>query len=165
MNPNIAFGSNLKSDSVPNADETLRLIANLPAPGGIEGRVISGLRSTPRSRSVLNWPRLWNDKESWFRSAAAAAIVCVIVGGSWGVYSRVQSTAAAIVRPHAGSVNGFSNAGAVRVPQTLPVAVVAPPASDEPQKAHRKAKAQAPKKSKTNAVIKPATGPSVPAER
>ena len=106
-----------------NADVTLRLIAHLPAPEGLEDRLLAGIRSAPPSGRVLKWPG-----EEWLRTAAAAAIVFVIVGGGWRIYSRVQPGSAVAAPPHAGNAGGFSNAGAVRVPQTVPSPVVAPPA-------------------------------------
>jgi hypothetical protein len=55
------------------------------------------------------------------RSAAAAAIVFVVAGGGWGVYTRVEQNqpARVIVMP-ARMPGGFGGAGAIRVPQTLP---------------------------------------------
>ena len=58
------------------------------------------------------------------RTAAAAAIVFVVAGGGWGVYTRVQQ-----VQPSQGDrrcprgcqrPDGFSSAGAMRTPETLP---------------------------------------------
>jgi hypothetical protein len=110
---------------------TLRLIASLPAPDGIENRVIANIRSAPPSRRVFNWPRLINPTEGWLRTAAAAAIVSVVLGGGWGVYSRIQPIST-VALPNAGTAGGFSNAGAVRVPQTIPTPVVTKPASGQP---------------------------------
>jgi hypothetical protein len=62
------------------------------------------------------------------RSAAAAAIVAVVIGGGWGVYSRVQPAqpARAITVPlHTSAQSGFSSAGAMRTPQTLDGPVLA----------------------------------------
>jgi hypothetical protein len=130
MNSQNVFDSNPKSrpDVVRNAEETLRLIASLPAPQGLEDRMIEGLRSAPRQGRVLSWPGLVSSSRDWLRTAAAAAIAFVIVGGGWGVYSRVQpgSTTATVPRPAMGG--GFSNAGAVRVPQTLPAPQAVRPA-------------------------------------
>ena len=101
-------------------DATLHLIAHAPVPDGLEERVHARLRSTPRKGVVLAWPvRLGSD---WMRSAAAAAIVAVVAGGGWGVYSNIGRPRAAkvIVRPAAGAANGgFSSAGAMRTPATL----------------------------------------------
>jgi hypothetical protein len=130
MNTQNAFGSTSSSapQAARDAEATLRLIAGLPAPEGLEERVIAGLRSGPRSGRVLSWPRLLNPTESLLRSAAAAAIVFVVVGGGWGVYSRVQPISAIMAPPSTGTAGAFSNAGAVRVPQTVPAPVVIQPA-------------------------------------
>jgi hypothetical protein len=129
-----ALGSNSNSVSqvTHDADATLRLIAGLPTPDGLENRVIAGLRSAPRSGRMISWPRLINPTENWLRSAAAAAIVFVIIGGGWGVYSHVQTTSAIAAPPSTGAAGAFSNAGAVRVPQTVPAPVVLQPAPVQP---------------------------------
>jgi hypothetical protein len=134
MNTRNAFGSKPNSvapvsisDAKHDTEATLRLIANLPSPEGLENRVIAGLRSAPRSSSVFSWPGVLNPADSWLRTAAAAAIVFVIVGGGWGVYSRVQPNNAIAAPPGAGAAAGFSNAGALRVPQTLPAPVATRP--------------------------------------
>ncbi len=62
------------------------------------------------------------------RGAAAAAIVFVVAGGGWGVYTRVESTRIAqnqpvkvIVMPaRMPSAGGLQGAGAMRPPVTLP---------------------------------------------
>jgi hypothetical protein len=104
-------------------DETMRLIARLPAPAGLEDRVHTALRVPPRRARVLAWPNRLNPQNGWMRTAAAAAIVFVVVGGGWGVYSRVQRNQPAkiIAMPaHMPAAGGFSTAGAMRTPQTLP---------------------------------------------
>lgn len=108
-------------------EETLRLIASLPAPEGLEERVHQSLRAAPRQGRVLTWPAGMRARVSFrsnsFRTAAAAAIVFVVVGGGWGVYSRVQTgqSGKVVVMP-APLTNGggFSGAGAIRTPETLP---------------------------------------------
>ncbi|MGD0347374.1 MAG: hypothetical protein ABSA85_11490 [Terracidiphilus sp.] len=118
----------MNSDSV---EETLRLIAGLPAPAGLEERVHKALRAAPRNGRVLAWPERFRAgiasgialESNWMRAAAAAAIVFVVVGGGWGVYSRVQQGQPAKIlvmpAPMQGS-GGFSGAGAMRTPETLP---------------------------------------------
>jgi len=112
-------------------EETLRLIAGLPAPAGVEERVHAALRAAPdKARDkghVLAWPARWRAKavleSDWMRAAAAAAIVFVVVGGGWGVYTRVQQgqTGSVVVMPlRAPSSGGFAGAGAMRTPSTLP---------------------------------------------
>jgi hypothetical protein len=106
------------------------LIAGLPAPEGIELRVKTALRNAPRqsAANLFEWPlgprRSWPDswagswmENVWMKGAAAAAIVCVVAGGGWQVYSHVQPKQAAAAVPHVGS--GFSSAGAIRTPHTL----------------------------------------------
>jgi hypothetical protein len=110
-----------------SGDETLRLIAGLPAPAGLEERVHKALRAAPRSGRVLAWPARFRAKtaleSNWMRAAAAAAIVFVVVGGGWGVYSRVQPgpVGKVIVMPQpVPGRGGFSGAGAIRIPATIP---------------------------------------------
>jgi len=109
-------------------DATLRAIAGLPAPAGLEDRVKAALRREPAGREakLVEWPRGGWARSAWARGAAAAAIVVVVAGGSWGVYSRVQPREAPIVLPHVGGAGGFSNANAVRTPKTLDVPTVRP---------------------------------------
>lgn len=132
-NSHNAMNATPNPDSGHNSGEdTLRLIASLPAPVGLEERVHKTLRAGPRgrvlgSRRVLSWPARFRGKavmeSNWMRAAAAAAIVFVVVGGGWGVYSRVQPGPAGkvIVMPQVvPSSGGFSGAGAIRVPATIP---------------------------------------------
>ncbi len=117
-------------DSAANTnsgEETLRLIANLPVPEGLEDRVHKALRAAPRQGRVLAWPAGMRSRVSLrsnsIRTAAAAAIVFVVVGGGWGVYSRVQTgqTGKVVVMPAPiANPGGFSGAGAIRTPETLP---------------------------------------------
>ena len=114
---------------------SLRLIASLSAPEGLQDRVKEGLRSAPRQGTVIAWPFLSVDGRGWMqsagmRAAAAAAIVVVIAGGGWEVYSHIQPasvpTAISMPEPLNGG-GGFNSAGAKRVPQTLERPVVATP--------------------------------------
>jgi hypothetical protein len=113
-------------NSMNSGEETLRLIAGLPAPAGLEERVHKALRVAPRRARVLAWPERLRAKtvleSNWMRAAAAAAIVFVVVGGGWGVYSRVQPGQAGkvLVMPQRmPSSGGFSGAGAKRTPATI----------------------------------------------
>ena len=103
-------------------EDTLRLIASLPAPTGLEDRVRAAMKSSQPSSRVLTWPTRLRPQSGWIRTAAAAAIVFVVAGGGWGVYTRVPQghSAKVIVTPSAVSAGGFSSAGAMRTPQTLP---------------------------------------------
>ena len=122
--------SNAERDNTSgSAEATLRLLANLPAPKGLEDRVMAGLKAAPRTARVLHWPSVLHPTGSWMRGAAAAAIVFVVAGGGWGVYTRVQPgpTTKVIVMPRAGAGRGFSSAGAMRTPQTVNGPLVAQP--------------------------------------
>jgi hypothetical protein len=120
-----------------SADDTLRIIAGLPAPAGLEDRVhatlrkahhrnlqhtVNGSEGDGRGR-VLAWPTALKPQSNWMRTAAAAAIVFVVAGGGWGVYTRVEQNrpARVLVMPaRIGAQGGFANAGAMRTPQTIP---------------------------------------------
>jgi hypothetical protein len=118
-----------KDSGAGQAERTLRLIASLPAPDGLEDRVKAGLRSAPRGARILAWSQPFTPNAGWLRAAAAAAIVFVVAGGGWGIYSRVQpgQPSAGSTVPHLGASGGFSEGGAVRRPQTLDGPVVSAP--------------------------------------
>ena len=125
-----AFSKNSGAEEV---EETLRLIARLPAPKGLEDRVQAGLRTAPRSARILAWPGpLWLGG-GWLRAAAAAAIVCVVAGGGWGIYSRVQPgrSLPGVAGPRVAGPGQFSTGEAVRRPQTLVGPVVTKPVPAE----------------------------------
>jgi hypothetical protein len=162
-------------------EATLRMIASLPAPEGLEERVEVGLRASlravpqtaPAKARILAWPATLRLDNAWFhsslaRSAAAAAIVAVVVGGGWGVYSRVQpNQPARLVLPlrAAPQQGGFSSAGAMRTPQTLNGPVVVPPAAvpSAETKAAPKTPAQTPlHRSKAVAAQKAIAPPAAP---
>lgn len=137
-----------------SAEETLRLIASLPAPEGLEDRIHEALRSAPPRGLLLNWPRESLLRRDWMRAVAAAAIAFVVTGGGWGVYSRVQQgqPARMMVMPAHGAAPGsFSGAGAIRTPQTLngPVLTHPPKTASEPAKTAKKKPGRAPHPSAT----------------
>jgi len=112
-------------------EDTLRLIARLPAPQGLPDRVRAGLRAAPRASRILFWRSPLVPPGGWMysglvRGAAAAAIVCVVAGGGWRIYSHVLTIPAARavlmpdpVTPMRPNGSGFLPAGAKRVPETL----------------------------------------------
>lgn len=125
-----------RKDRAGDAEKTLRLIATVPAPHGIEERVKAGLRAAPARSSVILWPFASVDGRAWMessgmRAVAAAAIVLVVVGGGWGVYSHIQlppsPTAVVVPQQPSGGGGGFAAAGAKRTPQTLDRPVIANP--------------------------------------
>lgn len=141
-------GSGHEIDHATTGEDTLRLIATLTAPAGLEQRVHEALRTAPRKGRVLAWPL--RADAGWVRATAAAAIVMVVAGGGWSVYSHIQPWQPARVPgvPARVGTGGFSGAGAVRSPQTpqLPV-VIAPPKSaalhPAQKKVHKKSAAAA----------------------
>jgi hypothetical protein len=160
---------NPKSSTPGAGEETLRLMAGLPAPAGLEDRVHEALRGARerrphqgvfadgRSRSdrVLAWPTTLKPQSSWMRTAAAAAIVFVIAGGGWGIYTRVQQNQpgrVSVKPPRVVSPGGFSGAGAMRTPQTVAGPTVLQPAMPKPAQ---------PEAARPKAVKKPVT-PSAP---
>jgi hypothetical protein len=140
---NIPSANGTGSDASKNAalkdvDATLRLMATLPPPAGLEDRVFARVLAGPRPTRVLEWPQPFYTGD-WVRSIAAALIVFVIGGGGWGIYSHVQQnqTPTASASPRQILAPGsFSSAEMIRRPQTLKGPVVVKP---EPIKA---AKAQ-----------------------
>jgi len=145
MNTN-PHNPNGKEFTPGSADETLRIIAGLAAPAGLEERVHAALRAAPRRGRVLAWPEALRPQSSWMRTAAAAAIVFVVAGGGWGVYMHVEQSqpAKVIVMPRLGAPGGFNGANAVRTPQTLNgptvVPLPAPTATPQPAAQTRSAK-------------------------
>lgn len=143
---NSNHGSGLEIDRASTGEDTLRLIAGLPSPTGLEDRVRVALRTAPRQGRVLAWPLALRADTGWVRATAAAAIVMIVAGGGWGVYSHIQpwQPAKTLVAPaRVGTAGEFSGASAVRSPQTLqPPVVSAPPKSaglhQSQKKAHKK---------------------------
>jgi hypothetical protein len=154
----MSFNShNLSGTSgVSPAEETLRLVASLPAPEGIEERIHETLRTAPRRGTVLTWPA------PWMRAAAAAAIAFVVAGGGWGIYSRVQPGQPA-VPAHVAVPGGFSGAGAIRTPQTLAGPVVSHPAKAQPAQPKTQKKKAAARKSASQTDARKAAVPQVSA--
>lgn len=136
-------------DGASEAEKTLRMIAQLPAPEGLEERVHAVLKSGKPAGHVLSWPARQRSSQPghrWaglMRAAAAAAIVCVVAGGGWGIYSGVQQgqSARVVAPPHAVNSGGFSNAGAMRTPQTVVGPDAPRPASTQVKDADKTAQA------------------------
>ena len=152
----------VRSGTADSGEETLRIIASLPAPEGLVDRVQTRLRTAPRAGRVLAWPMALAGGWSYgvVRGAAAAAIVCVVAGGGWRIYSRVQPgpSARVLVMPApAGSARGFSLGGSVHTPDPArrpvltnqmpgPAGETVPQVSAKKQRAGRKASTAPPKK-------------------
>ena len=135
--------------SAGQAEQTLRLIASLPAPEGLEERVHSALKDSRPSAGVLAWPSQGTVRRRWaqsgvVRGAAAAAIIFVVAGGGWGVYSRVQPARSpkVIAMPRIAGPGGFSTGSAIRTPQTLIGPVLGHPNAARPKKTDAEAGVQ-----------------------
>jgi hypothetical protein len=146
-------------------EDTLRLIAGLPAPEGLEQRVHSALRSAPPQGRVLAWPLALRADAAWVRASAAAAIVMIVAGGGWGVYTHIQPSQAAkapAVPAKVGSAGGFTNADAKRTSTMLAPPVVTPApkaaAATPVQKKNRK-------KSAATAVQAPTSAQAAPSSK
>jgi len=159
-------------------EDTLRLIASLPAPEGLPDRVRAGLHAAPVPRRMLFWPSPLRPPGGWMysglvRGAAAAAIVCVVAGGGWRIYSHVLTIPAAravLVRepvtPMAPGGSGFSPANARRVPETLEGPVLKHPAPNSdvlPSASEVNVVDKTPAQSKPSAVAGKKKAPSRPA--
>jgi hypothetical protein len=126
---------NFRKVAAGDAEATLRMIARLPAPEDLENRVFASLNAAPDSgrvdsgrRStgrVLAWPvRDGWARAEWMRGAAAAAIVFLVAGGGYGIYSRVQPVQG-VAGPRVGE---FGGSGAVVRPKTLQGPAIVRPA-------------------------------------
>jgi hypothetical protein len=134
------------------AEETLRLLAAMPAPEELTDRVHAGLTEAARTAPLKRgfWA-YWLPAQR-FQFAAAAALVLAVVGSTWTVYHRHPQAGAGAQTVHPAApvpaAGGFGTAGTTRVPPTLkPIKV--PPAP------HRKPGAG-------HAAVKPAPKPAAP---
>jgi hypothetical protein len=127
-------------------EDTLRLIANLPVPADLEERVKSRLGRATRTGRVLFWPSGHGSGDGWrrnsaVRAVAAAAIVFVVVGGGWGVHTRIQPATQSnviVMPPRVNAAGGFSSSGAMRTPQTLDGPILTRPVAEAPAQAGEK---------------------------
>ncbi|HEV2215413.1 MAG TPA: hypothetical protein VGR64_09000, partial [Terracidiphilus sp.] len=132
---NLSTQNDDRNAATIDAERSLRLIASLPAPAGIEERVKAGLRDGRSQSGVIGWPvssptRLGWAQVSYMRAAAAAAIVFVVAGGGWGVYRHfgpAPAPTAAGVQQRIEGGSGLSAAGAMRTPKTVEGPKVAGP--------------------------------------
>jgi hypothetical protein len=148
MNPSLSHGpdshaSGRDSAAVPLPGpelDSLRLIATLPAPEGLADRIKAGLRAAPDSGRILLWQGPLRPAAGWMfsplaRGAAAAAIVCIVAGGGWRIYSHVRPAPDANVigmpSPAAPPVP-FTTSGARHVPDTLQGPVLKHPLAPAP---------------------------------
>lgn len=113
--------------SVADVERVLRQVAQAPVPEGLEERVKSALLAKPKSGQVLPWRGALAMSrgaglQQLLQGAAAAAIVTVVAGGSWSIYSRLQPAQIhGPELPRLAAPGGFAGASAMRTPQTLAV--------------------------------------------
>ena len=130
------------------ADETLRLLAELPEPDGLTDRVhqrLTHAQVTPERRGFWS---LWMPAQR-FQFAAAGVLVVAVAGSMWSLHrshppaTGAQSAPAAV--PAAASARqggspadagGFHSAGAERVPPTLHPIKVPPTPKKKPGAGH-----------------------------
>jgi hypothetical protein len=154
MNTSANDGNRLpREDRAPYGpgEDTLHLIAGLPAPEGLADRVRERLHAAPQPARILIWRGPLRPPGGWLHSAlvrgfAAAAIVCVVAGGGWRICSRVEPGVKVEMTPVPVSPvpKGFALTGEKHVPETLqgpvlnhsvqqpPAAVVAEPPTGKP---------------------------------
>jgi hypothetical protein len=139
-----------------DAESTLRLIAQLPAPQGLEDRIRITLADAYRRKPgrLFFWPVSGAAGNAWLRSAAAAAIALVIVGGGWSISVRMQPWQRrhiSVAPSQISAPGGFSGAGAIRTPQTLNGPVLAHPVKTQDEQSKRSKK----EGTKKSAPVKP----------
>lgn len=151
------------------AEDTLRLIAALPAPEGLADRVHARLRTASRTGGLFSWAFApvagYRLHSPMFRGAAAAAIVCLVAGGGWQICTHVQPPATANnwVQPaRVGNSGGFSNAGAMRTPDTLDRPVLTHAVQPAPDASAASPAGQGIKPAKKHKTIKGAVMPAQP---
>ena len=71
---NLTTSESASESAFSPAEETLRLVASLPAPDGLEDRVNAALSAAERRGRVLAWPRAIRPESGWMRTAAAASL-------------------------------------------------------------------------------------------
>lgn len=131
------------------AEQTLRMLAQLPTPDGLLARLQASLRTGPQRRRLFSFNSVFGPS-GWMhnaaaRTAAAFGIVCVVAGGGWRIYSHVQTSPgmqgiAVPVRVNTGTAGegGFSTSGAIAKPDPLKAPVIthhlpnATPANQQP---------------------------------
>ena len=154
MTPNFPHSNSSNAsgrDAGQNAEETLRLLAELPPPAELTDRVhrrIAEAQVTPERQGFWS---LWMPVQR-FQFAGAAVLVIAVAGSVWSVYHRhpqagtatqIPSSAPQVATPGAGAAGGFVPAGAERVPPTLKPIQVPQGKKKKPAAGHSGAKPSA----------------------
>jgi hypothetical protein len=152
----------LQASQLFQADETLRLLANVPPPPGLAGRVHARLQHSLEQQKIASarpWLAFFSAPR--LRYAATAVVMVAMAGGAWNLY-RVSHTPTLVAPPHQAAPGGFGSAHEMHVPTTLaPIHV--PPAPKKKPAASKAAHAAA-KAPNTDAVAKPQPAPPAPAQ-
>ncbi|HEX4322666.1 MAG TPA: hypothetical protein VHZ52_17255 [Acidobacteriaceae bacterium] len=131
-------------ESRHEAEETLRLVAELPEPAQLTERVhrrIADAQVMPERRGFWS---LWLPAQR-FQFAAAAALAIAVAGSMWSVYhghpqAGTAKQSPAPVQSTPPSAGHFDSAGAVRVPPTLKPIQVPQGSKKKPAASHAKTK-------------------------
>jgi hypothetical protein len=122
-------------------EETLQMLAKLPAPEGLSGRVHSRLAGE-RLEVRRNW---WQLSVPQMRFAAAAVLLVALAGEGWNLYrGHVAEVRSVVAPPHVTPRGGFDNAHGAAVPKTLTPIHVPPAPKKKAGKIAPQAKATAP---------------------
>jgi len=129
--------------TVHEAEETLRLLATLPPPTGLEDRVHQRIDSQIRAEQFAPLPRsiwsLWKPAHR-LQFAGAAVLVLALVGSTWRVYHTKNGAVVIQPAPQTGSpatpTSNFGTAGAEGHPSTLTPIKVPPAPKKKPSATH-----------------------------
>ncbi len=155
---NATVNATVNSTGPTAAEQTLRLVARLAEPEGLNERVLHKLAVARAEAPGRSFWSLWLPMQR-VQYAAAALLVIAVAGSTWGVYRTapasnlpVENKPATQSAPSA----GFGSAGAERRPATIaPIKV--PPRG---QKLDSSSTSHHQKPSPVKAAIKPAPKPA-----
>lgn len=135
------YSNGIHPDEVrTEAEETLRLVAQLEAPAELTERVhrrLAEARVVPERHGFWS---LWQPAQR-LQFAAAAVLAVAVAGSMWGVYhnrtaTKAMTPVASPATNPAATSGGFSNADAKRVPPTLNPIKVPPAPKKKPGAGH-----------------------------
>jgi hypothetical protein len=139
MTPNMHHPN---TESHHQAEETLRLVATLPPPIGLEDRVHHRLETTQfdlLEQSPRSFWSLWMPVRR-LQFAGAAALVLALAASSWSVYHTKNGAVVIQPAPQTASpttpTGNFGSAGAERHPSTLTPIKVPPAPKKKPTTTH-----------------------------
>ncbi len=98
------------------AEDTLRLLAQLPPPEGLSGRVLHRLAVERAAAPRRSFWSLWLPMQR-VQYAGAALLVVAVIGSTWSVYHVHPATG--VTPSHSAPSAGFGSAGAERRPATI----------------------------------------------